>query len=64
MEAEAGTFKIGGGDSGLHNKPAGCGASEACALGPWQQRRKEEVRQIKVFDVTAVKTSKFAFLML
>jgi hypothetical protein len=42
LAAEAGTSKIIGGDSGLHNKPAGYGASEANASGPGSEEEEEE----------------------
>ena len=38
--AEVGTSKIGG-VQGLHNKPVGCGASEAYAPGPDGEEEEE-----------------------
>jgi hypothetical protein len=36
-------FFLGGGDSGLHNKPAGCGESEAYASGPGSEEEANRV---------------------
>jgi hypothetical protein len=45
LAAEAGMFQIGDGvDSGLHNKPAGCGASEAYPSGPGRVNVRYTVR--------------------
>ena len=40
--AEVGTSKIRGGGTGLHNKPAGCGSSEAYAPGPDREEEEED----------------------
>jgi hypothetical protein len=47
LAAEAGTSKIRrGGDSGLHNKSAGCGAYEAYASGPGSEEEESEERVV------------------
>jgi len=40
LVTEAGTSKLGG-DTGLHNKPLGCGASEVYASGPACEEEEE-----------------------
>ena len=42
LVAEVGTSKSGGG-TGLHNKPVGCGASEAYAPGPDGEKKRTGV---------------------
>ena len=50
LVAEVGTSKSGGGGgTGLHNKPAGCGASEAYAPGP--DREEEESYLMYTFSL-------------
>jgi hypothetical protein len=44
---EAGTSKIGG-DSGLNNMPAGCGASEVYASGPGSEEEEVLVKSVIV----------------
>ena len=48
--AEAGASKsgVGGRSSGLHNKPAGCSASEAYAKGPDGRKRTEQKPKVTI----------------
>jgi len=44
---EAGTSKLG--DPGLHNKPLGCGASEACARALIAKKKKHKLTKKKSY---------------